>query len=184
MENEAATGKHEELAAKIKTLEQENLVKEQEITSLTHKNTLLEADVEKLEKSLHDAKSMVEDGAAHGSANETLQRKLQLLEEEAETTEKQLRETNEKYVHFVLYDFLLFECLYMFYLHLFFTFTFTIYILSNTIHSFSKTCILQKLQAFHFPYILYTHLHTYTPSNTHIHTRKSYLHVHTPQVIT
>jgi len=96
MENDAAQAKQEEFAAKIKTLEQENLVKEQEITSLTHKNTLLEADVEKLEKSLHDAKSMVEDGAAHGSANETLQRKVQLLEEEAETTEKQLRETNEK----------------------------------------------------------------------------------------
>ena len=55
--DEAAT-KVEELQKQVKTLEQENLQKEHEITSLTHKNSGLEADVEKLDNQLKDAKAM------------------------------------------------------------------------------------------------------------------------------
>jgi len=95
-ESDALVSKNEELATKVKTLEQENLTKEQEITSLTHKNTMQEADIEKLEKALADAKTAALDGAAHGSANDALQRKVTLLEDDAETTEKLFRETNEK----------------------------------------------------------------------------------------
>jgi len=87
----------EELKAKVKTLEQENLAKEQEITSLSHKNQLLEADVEKLETGLKEAKEAAEQGATHGSANESLTRRLQLLEEEAEQADRNLREINEKH---------------------------------------------------------------------------------------
>lgn len=84
-----------ELQAKVKTLEQENLAREQEVTSLTHKNQVLEAEVEKLESGIKAAKLTADEGAQHGTHNEALQRKLQLLEEEAEGADKNLRETNE-----------------------------------------------------------------------------------------
>jgi len=41
---------------------------------------------------------MGEEGTQHATQNETLQRRLQLLEEEAEEADKNLRETNDKYV--------------------------------------------------------------------------------------
>lgn len=81
----------------MKVLEQENLSKEQEITSLSHKNQLLEAEVEKLEASVKHWKDLAEDNSKHSTQNETLQRRLQLLEEEAEEADKNLRETNDKY---------------------------------------------------------------------------------------
>ena len=87
----------EELKAKVKTLEQDNLSKEQEITSLSHKNGVLEKEVEKLEGTAKEAKVAMEEGAQHGTQNEALQRKLQMLEEEAEEADRNLRETNEKY---------------------------------------------------------------------------------------
>jgi tropomyosin len=98
METEEAQAQNEELRARIKVLEQENLTKEQEITSLGHRNTLLEEEVDKLEKALTDAKSAADSGAAHSTEMDSLQRKLQLLEDEAEEADKNLRETNEKYV--------------------------------------------------------------------------------------
>lgn len=97
LEADEAHGKVEELKTRVKDLEQENLAKEQEVTSLTHRNQLLEAEVEKLESALKEAKEAATESAQHGTQNESLQRRLQLLEEEAEETDKTLRETNEKY---------------------------------------------------------------------------------------
>lgn len=97
LEAEDAQEKSEELKGKVKTLEQENLAKEQEITSLNHRTQLLEAEVEKLETSLKEAKDAATQSAQHDTQNEALQRRLQLLEEEAEEADKNLRETNEKY---------------------------------------------------------------------------------------
>ena len=88
--------KAEENAAKHKALEQEHLAKEQEIKSLTHRNQLLEAEVEKLEGGLKTAKDEAAGGAQHGEQVESLKRKLTVLEEEAEVADKTLRETNEK----------------------------------------------------------------------------------------
>lgn len=96
IEADEATAKVQELQEKVKILEQENLQKEQEITSLTHKNNLLETEVEKLESGIKEAKAVAEEGSQHGTQNETLQRRLQLLEEEAEEADKNLRETNDK----------------------------------------------------------------------------------------
>lgn len=96
IESDAANEKAEELQARNKVLEQENLAKEQEITSLQHKNGLLEAEIEKLESGLKEAKAAADEGSQHGSHNEALQRRLQLLEEEAEEADKNLRETNDK----------------------------------------------------------------------------------------
>lgn len=99
LEADEAAAKVEELQTKVKSLEQENLSKEQEITSLQHKNNLLEGEVEKLETAIKDHKKVADEGQQHGTQNETLQRRLQLLEEEAEDADKTLREANEKYVH-------------------------------------------------------------------------------------
>lgn len=97
LQQEETQAKYEELQGKIKTLEQENLAKEQEITSLSHKNQLLETEVEKLEAGIKEAKAAAEESGQHGTQNEALQRRLQLLEEEAEESDKTIRETNEKY---------------------------------------------------------------------------------------
>ena len=96
IEADEASAQVEEMKAKVKTLEQENLQKEQEITSLTHKNGLLEAEVDKLEGLIKEAKTVADEGQQHGTQNEALQRRLQLLEEEAEEADKNLRETNDK----------------------------------------------------------------------------------------
>ncbi len=98
VESDQAKEKADELASKVKALEQENLAKEQEITSLTHRNQLLEGNVEKLEGGLKDAKTLADESSHHGTQNEALQRRLQLLEDEAEEADKNLRETNDKYV--------------------------------------------------------------------------------------
>lgn len=97
-EADASAAKVEELQTKVKTLEQENLQKEQEITSLQHKQSVLEQEVEKLEGMHTKAKADADESAQHGTQNESLQRKVQLLEDEAEANDKTLRETNEKYV--------------------------------------------------------------------------------------
>lgn len=97
LEADDAHEKNEELKTKVKNLEQENLSKEQEITSLNHRNQLLEEEVEKLESSVKEAKDAANSSAQHDTQNEALQRRVQLLEQEAEDNEKSLRETNEKY---------------------------------------------------------------------------------------
>lgn len=97
LEADEAHEKTEELKNRVKTLEQENLAKEQEITSLNHRNQLLEGEVEKLETALKEAKDAATQSAQHDTQNETLQRRLQLLEEELEAADKTTRETVEKY---------------------------------------------------------------------------------------
>jgi len=93
-----AEAKSEELTTKVKSLQQENLAKEQEITSLSHRNQLLETEVEKLEKQVKELKDLGASGDHHATQNEALQRRLQLLEDEAEEADKTQRETSEKYV--------------------------------------------------------------------------------------
>ena len=99
-EADEAHRKWEEAAARVKALEQENLTKEQDIVSLNHRNALLETEVDKLEKTLAEAKLAAMSGEAHSSEVEALHRKVQLLEDEAEEADKNLRETNEKHVPF------------------------------------------------------------------------------------
>jgi len=103
VEADEASSLAEELKGKTKTLEQENLAKEQEITSLSHNNQLLSAEVEKLEEAIKEHKKIGEQGAGHMSTNEALSRKMQVLEEEAEAADRNLRETNEKYVYCCTY---------------------------------------------------------------------------------
>jgi len=96
LETEEANAKIEELQNRVKLLEQENLAKDQDNASLTYRNNLLDGEVEKLEKALADSKTAADTGAAHGTEVDALTRKVQLLEEDAEETDKNLRETNEK----------------------------------------------------------------------------------------
>lgn len=115
LEADDSAAKVEELQTKVKTLEQENLSKEQDITSLQHKNGLLEGEVEKLETAIKDFKKAAEDGTQHSTTNESLTRRLQLLEEEAEEADKTLREANEKWVAqyytFKSHDYMTWRCL-------------------------------------------------------------------------
>ena len=98
LEADESSAKADELQAKVKALEQDAIQKEQEITSLTHRNQLLESEVEKLETGIKEAKAAAGESAQHGQQNEALTRRLQLLEEEAEEADKTLRETNDKCV--------------------------------------------------------------------------------------
>ena len=98
IEADESASKAEEYKAKVKALEAENTQKEQEITSLTHKNQVLEAEVEKLEGSVKTYKDEAAGGAAAGNQAESMQRKIQVLEEEAEESDRTIRELNEKWV--------------------------------------------------------------------------------------
>lgn len=96
IEADESAAKVEELQKQIKTLEQENLQKEHEITSLQHKNTQLETELETAEGKNKELKESADASGGHMSQNEALQRRLQLLEDEAEEADKNLRETNDK----------------------------------------------------------------------------------------
>jgi len=95
-EADAALERAENAEAKNKTYEQTILEKEQEISSLNHKLSVLDAELEKAESKLADAKTAKEEGENSKTANEGYLRKIQLLEEELDTAEKTVKETMEK----------------------------------------------------------------------------------------
>ena len=97
-EADAAVVRAEEAEAKNKKYEQMLLEKDQEITSLTHKVSVLEGDLEKAETSLADLKGASVEGESSKATSENLQRKVQLLEEELDAAEKNVKDTVEKYV--------------------------------------------------------------------------------------
>jgi tropomyosin len=99
VEADANATRAEEAEAKYKKLEHEILVKDQEITSLQHKLSIAESEVEKLEVNLKEHKSAKEEVGQTKDTNEGLSRKIALLEEELDNAEKNLRETTDKYVY-------------------------------------------------------------------------------------
>jgi tropomyosin len=82
--------------AKFKKLEMEGMLKDQELASLQHKVSNLEADLEAAEKKISDAKVQKEEEESNKSTNENLNRKIALLESELDNAEKNLRETTDK----------------------------------------------------------------------------------------
>jgi len=86
--------------AKNKELEQDNLMKEQEIASLQHKLSVVEADLENAENKLSEAQVGKEEGESHKSNVDILQRRIDMLEEQLDSTDKSLRETTEQCVWF------------------------------------------------------------------------------------
>ncbi|KAG9018310.1 hypothetical protein FRB95_004626 [Tulasnella sp. JGI-2019a] len=95
-EADAAVERAEEAEKKIKVLEQGMLQKDQDIKSLEVKLARSEADVEKAEKKLEEMKHAVEDGEQGKSTAGNLTRKVQLLEDELDASEKHAKETVEK----------------------------------------------------------------------------------------
>ena len=83
--------------AKVKALELATTAKDQEITSLTHRNELLEKKLEEHEEKIEKFKGLENDESGARGERESLLRKVALLEEEAEQNDKNLRETTEKY---------------------------------------------------------------------------------------
>ena len=59
---------------------------------------MLETDLEKAETSLSDLKGASVEGESSKATSENLQRKVQLLEEELDAAEKNVKDTVEKYV--------------------------------------------------------------------------------------
>lgn len=80
-----------------KKLEQALLEKDQEITSLNHRLTVLDGELQKSESTLAEKKTALLDAEAGKATNESLTRKIALLEEELDAAEKNLKETVEKY---------------------------------------------------------------------------------------
>ena len=81
----------------MKSLELSNTAKDQEITSLTHRNELLEKKLEEHEEKIEKFKGLENDESGARGERESLLRKVALLEEEAEQNDKNLRETTEKW---------------------------------------------------------------------------------------
>lgn len=77
--------------------------KDQEITSLQHKLSVLDADLEKAESKLSESKAAQADGEHSKVTNEGLIRKVQLLEEELDAAEKNVKETMEKFVNLLTF---------------------------------------------------------------------------------
>lgn len=107
-EADAAVDRAELAEAKNKKYEQLLLEKDQEITSLAHKLSILDADLEKAEAKINESKAAQEEGEHSKSSNEALTRKVQLLEEELDAAEKNVKETMEKYILFTIYVY--FDC--------------------------------------------------------------------------
>ncbi|KAG9119218.1 hypothetical protein FRC07_005844 [Ceratobasidium sp. 392] len=95
-EADAANDRAEAAEAKNKKLEQELLAKEQEITSLQHKLGLSDGQLEAAEAKLADVRNASAEGESSRTTAENLTRKVQLLEEELDAAEKNVKETVEK----------------------------------------------------------------------------------------
>jgi hypothetical protein len=76
------------------------LEKDQELTSSNHKLSVIEADLGKAEEKLTDAKHARDENESSKTTNEGLSRKIQLLEEELDNAEKNLKDTVERWAYF------------------------------------------------------------------------------------
>ena len=99
MEADNAVARAEEAEAKNKKLVQEILEKDQDIKSLTHRLETAESKLDETEGKLNDVKHVRDEHETSKSTNEGLARKIQLLEEELDSAEKNLKETVERCVH-------------------------------------------------------------------------------------
>lgn len=102
-ESDAAVLRAEDAEAKVKKLEQTLLEKDNDITSLQHKLALADDTNEKLDEQLGQYKSSSLEGESSRTTSENLTRKVQLLEEELDVAEKNVKETVEKCVPFAMW---------------------------------------------------------------------------------
>ncbi|KAF9931865.1 hypothetical protein FBU30_009445 [Linnemannia zychae] len=92
----AADARATEAEAKVKVLQDEQIQKDHEITSLKNKLLLVEAELEKAETRIAEAKLNLDEGENSKTVGEGLARKVSLLETELDSAERNLRETTEK----------------------------------------------------------------------------------------
>ena len=96
MEADTAVNRAEDAERKNKQFEQMILEKDQEIKSLNIQLGTVSHDLEKAEGKLAESKASAEVGEHSKTTSETLARKVQLLEEELDVAEKNVKETVEK----------------------------------------------------------------------------------------
>jgi tropomyosin len=70
--------------------------KENEVNSLNNKVSLLEMELERAEKRIHDIKQQHQNEEANNRDIDSLQRKITLLETSNETNERKVNEMSEK----------------------------------------------------------------------------------------
>jgi len=97
-EADAAVERAEAAEAKIKLLEQELMARDQDITSLSHRLAVAEDEVAKREGELEKSKVRASESDNLHQTGDSLRRKIQLLEEELDQAEKNVKETVEKCV--------------------------------------------------------------------------------------
>lgn len=81
---------------KYKELEATNMAQEHEIISLTVQTKHLEQDLETAQEKIKQLKALEEDEDGLKKENDAAQRKISLLEQELESSEKTVRETTKK----------------------------------------------------------------------------------------
>jgi len=97
-EADTAVERAEAAESKNKQLEQQLLGKDQEITSLNHRLTVTDSSLQDSEEKLAHTKLALDEAETSKATNETLTRKIALLEDELDTAEKNLKDTVEKCV--------------------------------------------------------------------------------------
>jgi len=95
-EADTAIERAELAEARCKALEQEILGHQQERTSLSHKLSVLDTDLQKAEGDVHTLKSAKEETDKAVSQNDQYRRKIEMLEAELDAADKNLKETTEK----------------------------------------------------------------------------------------
>lgn len=93
-EADAANAKVEELEAKLKEITQEHTQQEREIVSLNNRNKQLEEELETAQEALKDLKQ--DDNEDVKKELENALRKISMLEQELEDSDKSLKETTSK----------------------------------------------------------------------------------------
>jgi tropomyosin, fungi type len=96
IEADRAVERAEAAEKKNKELEQLLLANEQDIKSLTHRNGLLETELEKNESTITEFKHEKAAGENSHTTLEGLTRKVQILEGDLENTENRLQESAAK----------------------------------------------------------------------------------------
>lgn len=93
---ETANAQVMELEDKLKRSEEEKMQQEHEIVSLSNRNKHLTDDLETALEKIEQLKALEEDGDGLKKENDSAQRRINLLEQELENSDKSLRETTAK----------------------------------------------------------------------------------------
>ncbi|KAI8640358.1 tropomyosin [Parasitella parasitica] len=96
IEADTANAKVEELENELKNIKQEHTQQEREIISLNNKNKQLEEDLDTAHDTIKSLRDNETEDSDHKKHHENSLRKITLLEEELEESDKALKETTKK----------------------------------------------------------------------------------------